>query len=159
MSRIVKRLSPGHVVFLADALGAAMGEKLAADLVVGDRVFVAESSGMVACKVLGVEELRGQKGMYAPLTASGTIVVDGVVASNYAAFSVPGRKEFVELPNALMHATFSPFRAYHALGFGSLLSPLLARASISCTTEGDQFLPYATMLWKHLGTVASALSA
>lgn len=53
-------------------------------------------------KIVSVQ-MRPLKGVYAPLTVSGTVVVDGVVASCYA---------FLK-DAQLAHASFAPLRAYH----------------------------------------------
>merc|ERR1712048_1279518 len=99
-------VSPNHIVFLADGT-----DKLAANLLVGDELLVAQGSG----KVSSIKSAIGNEGMYAPLTASGTIVVDGAVASNYATHS-----SLTWIPHTAIHAAFFPLRLYHALGLHSL---------------------------------------
>merc|ERR1719436_2179639 len=51
--------------------------------------------------ILAIREESTAAGMYAPLTASGALVVDGVIASNYA---TPSSR--VSLPHAAAHAAF-----------------------------------------------------
>merc|ERR1712187_32133 len=46
--------------------------------------------------------------------ASGTIIVDGVIASNYATVGN------LQIPHGAMHASFFPVRAYKQLGFEAL---------------------------------------
>merc|ERR1711879_650148 len=102
------RVSPNHIVFIADG-----SDKLAADLRVGDELAVVQGSG----KVASIENKVGDKGMYAPLTASGTIVVDGVVASNYATHS-----SHTWIPHTSIHTAFFPLRLYHVLGLHSFFT-------------------------------------
>eukprot|EP00929_Paragymnodinium_shiwhaense_P107308 TRINITY_DN733_c0_g3_i1.p1 TRINITY_DN733_c0_g3~~TRINITY_DN733_c0_g3_i1.p1 ORF type:complete len:442 (+),score=92.46 TRINITY_DN733_c0_g3_i1:100-1425(+) len=86
------RASGNHVVFTAD------GEELAVSEVrPGDQL---RFEGGVATSVVAVRESFGETGMYAPLTPAGSIVVDGVVASNYATV------ESLEIPHGAMHASF-----------------------------------------------------
>merc|ERR1719356_1658939 len=59
--------------------------------------------------------------MFAPFTDSGTIVVDGVLASVYAS---PGPK--VPVSHWLAHAAAWPLRLYHRSGLPAALAPLWA---------------------------------
>jgi len=129
------RVSQHHVVFVET------GDKLAADLTAGDKVYVSEDSGLVLREVLAVVQSSGRTGMFAPLTPSGTIVVDNVVASNYASY---GHAWF---PHNALHATFFPVRAFHALGLASF-SPKVADA-------GEHLHPYASAIWQLVGPVAT----
>ncbi|KAM6946096.1 indian hedgehog B protein-like [Aplochiton taeniatus] len=52
--------------------------------------------------------LRGSKGLYAPLTQQGTIVVDGVVASCYAAVDLPALAHWALAPLRLVYALIGP---------------------------------------------------
>merc|ERR1711879_713312 len=72
------RASASHVVFVND------GDKAVADLQMGDEVFVAVDGVEKASRVLSVTQDATDQGMFAPLTQSGTLIVDDVVASNYA---------------------------------------------------------------------------
>merc|ERR1719181_195065 len=70
--------------------------------------------------------------MYAPLTAAGTVVVDRVVASNYA---IPANG--LILPHYLMHAALLPVRTYHALGLPFAMAHLWGKGDDlpdSCST-------------------------
>jgi len=109
------RVSANHLVFVRQ--GHVSIDKLAADLDVGDQLMVATSprlDGAQQSTVLALHKSKGKSGMYAPLTASGTIVVDGVVASNYAAYSSD-----VWIPHGFIHAVFSPARLYYSIGIGA----------------------------------------
>lgn len=69
-------------------------------------------------RVLAVRHSSGESGVYAPLTAAGTIVVDGVVASNYAS---PNAQ--TDLTHRTAHAFLLPVRLYHFFGIKTLLHP------------------------------------
>lgn len=49
------------------------------------------------------------EGLFAPLTASGTLIVDGVVASSYSDLRV-SESTSLPLPHALAQAILSPLR-------------------------------------------------
>ena len=85
-------LTAEHLVFLADG-----SSKTAAEVRVGDVL-----SGAVNMEVQAISAVQ-EKGFYAPLTASGTIVVDDVMASNYAAPTAA-------VSHSLAHLAVSPFR-------------------------------------------------
>jgi len=129
------RVSPHHVVFVEG------GDKLAVDLVAGDRLLVAEQSGAVPREVVSVTQASGSSGMFAPMTPSGTIVVDNVVASNYASYA------HTWFPHCALHTVFFPVRAFHALGFSSL------PGTSSAMTESLH--PYAALIWRSVGPFAT----
>ncbi|CAF3549751.1 unnamed protein product [Rotaria sp. Silwood1] len=56
---------------------------------VNDRVQLIENNQIVPGKIISIQ-LTKQEGYYAPLTPSGTIVINGVLASNYATVSNHG---------------------------------------------------------------------
>lgn len=95
------RASANHLVFLADG-----SDKPAAEIQVGDVVLSAEG----ASSVLSVRQEASDSGMYAPLTASGTLLVDGTLASSYAAPAVS-----LKLPHGAAHAVFFPLRVFTSL--------------------------------------------
>lgn len=140
----VLRASPGHIVFARE--GAGRVDRTAAELKVGDELFAAPKSGTLPrmSRVLWIRRGQARAGMYAPYTASGTIVVDGVVASNYA-WPSPS----IRLPHWLAHAAVGPLRLYHRLG----LSKLFGGATIkeSCDGESDVKHPYLAVLHENLG--------
>ncbi|CAF1578613.1 unnamed protein product, partial [Adineta steineri] len=75
-------VSPNHLVFDFDSGKALFAGKFH----VGDRVQFIDNNEIVPGEIVNIES-RKQEGYYAPLTSSGTIVVNGVVASNYATVS------------------------------------------------------------------------
>jgi len=117
-SRGQVRLSPNHLLFVRD--GDSHEDKLASDVTEGDELLfvdTVETAVPEFSRVLSIREEIGTLGMYAPLTYSGNIVVDGVVASNYASYS-----SSAWVPHGLFHVLFAPLRAFHALGLGGKAS-------------------------------------
>lgn len=117
------RASDGHIVFVVESDGRRVDKPLGR-VEPGEKLVVAGADGEAAAlsEVLSVRRGSGHLGMFAPLTASGSIVVDGVVASNYG---WPAKN--VRLPHWLAHASLAPVRAYHSLGLSHLLAPLWRR--------------------------------
>ncbi|CAF1314155.1 unnamed protein product [Rotaria sp. Silwood1] len=72
-------VSANHLIFDFDS-GEA---KFAGKFHVSDQVQLIENNQIVPGKIISVQ-LTKQEGYYAPLTPSGTIVINGVLASNYA---------------------------------------------------------------------------
>jgi len=111
------RATSEHVVFILNARGVRT-DVLMKEVRVGDRVFAARAQGLAVApsRVLAVRETESAKvapaGMYAPLTASGSVVVDRTLASVYA--------------SAAMYRT-GPHSAYHAVFFPC--ARILLRAS------------------------------
>lgn len=99
------RISSSHIVFVTRE-GIGRSDKFASDLEVGDQLVTVSG----ASKVLAIHHDAGNDGMYAPLTSSGTVVVDGVIASNYAGPPLKG-----PLPHSCAHAVFAPVRMYNKL--------------------------------------------
>jgi len=161
------RASPAHIVFVAAASGgSSWSSKLVGKLEVGDDIFVAEGPGATwdskPSRVLAIHHSGAQSGMYAPLTSSGTIVVDGVLASNYASSS-----QQKHLSHTLAHAFFLPVRLYHHLGLAAMLKPMWERlcgsagaskrwlchgwaAMVDSETELEELHPYLRVMWQGL---------
>jgi hypothetical protein len=141
------RVSANHVLFVSSAIGRV--DKVAEQIVEGDELFVvpAGTSELAApSKVLSVTRERSDLGMYAPLTPSGKIVVDGTVASNYATISG------MHFGHEASHAAFFPLRAYHKLGLSPLLAPFWGP---STGPEIDEVHPLAVFFTKSLLQVIS----
>jgi len=99
--------SANHVIFVPG------GDKLVGDLQPGETLLFASKGTheeMVPSTVLSVGR-NVSMSMYAPLTASGTLVVDGIVSSAYASYDNSN-----SLPHSAIHAFMFPVRAYHAAG-------------------------------------------
>jgi len=72
-------ISSDHLMFDFDSGNA----RFVKSFHIGDRVQLVENGQLVPGEVINIRPTK-QKGFYAPLTSSGTIVVDGVLCSNYA---------------------------------------------------------------------------
>lgn len=114
-------LTPEHLVYTLEWRGSAeLRAKFAGDVLPGELFVVLQHDRLTetfnascprsVAKVVSVERRRVRRGAYAPLTAAGTLVVDGVLVSCYAAF-----------PNVrVAHAAFAPYRAL--VRFGELMA-------------------------------------
>lgn len=123
--RGVLRTSPGHLVFTA---GGSVDVPAALLRPGEDELLAADGS---STRVLAVRRKGAfaNDGLHAPLTASGTIVVDGVLVSIYAWPSLQRK-----LPHRLAHASLLPVRLYHTLQMPAILAPFLGRF---CRAEGE----------------------
>lgn len=170
------RASAAHIIFVRE--GSLKRSILVGHLQVGHEVFNAVSTPkdfrdltlgadaawvMKPSRVVAIRRSSTQSGMYAPLTSSGTIVVDGVVASNYASSS-----EEKYLSHWAAHAFLFPVRAYHNIGLGTRLQPLWQRLCSSPTAsmkswlcqggglqqsdelQAEELHPYLRLVWKGL---------
>jgi len=160
------RASAAHIILVKE--GLSQRSILVGQLQVGDEVFNAVNQDAVwvlkPSRVVAIRRSSTQSGMFAPLTSSGTIVVDGVVASNYASSS-----EEKHLSHRAAHAFLFPVRVYHYFGLGSRLQPLWQRLCSSPTATGKMWLcqgggllqqsseleaeelhPYMRIMWKGL---------
>ena len=81
-STSVLLVAPNHLVFDFDSNNARFAGKFH----VGGRLQFIENEQTVPGEIISMKLVKAQ-GYYAPLTPSGTIVVDGVVSSNYATVS------------------------------------------------------------------------
>jgi hypothetical protein len=114
-------LSARHLVFAnSEVPDTAV---FAQDLKVGDQLFVKDGEGFKAVLISNIRKAQ-MKGAYAPLTVSGTIVVDDVVASCFAEVTSQWMARWSMLPAI----------AYERLG-GS--------------TDGYKVHPYAEFLAKY----------
>ena len=75
-------VSPNHLIFDFESRKARFAGKLRT----GDQVQFIYNNKIIPGEIINIR-LTKEEGYYAPLTPSGTIVVDGVVASNYASVS------------------------------------------------------------------------
>jgi len=84
-------LSPNHLLFVSKAetqgLGGLPMEIIAAQVREGDYVWSHKSNALVASQVTMVETVT-RRGIYAPVTEEGTLVVDGTLASAFVGVPV-----------------------------------------------------------------------
>lgn len=125
-------LSGGHFVPVGASLAAAT-MKRARDVAAGD-VLLVLPAGAAAARAVAVESVAAvtKAGLFAPVTASGTVVVGGVVASTYSDWVLDPLFDALGAPHKLpaaMHAVHAPLRlAYALLGARAMraLSPLVS---------------------------------
>jgi hypothetical protein len=127
--------SPGHLVLTGDGGYTAVGT-----LRPGDAVYVADADGLKAAvsRVLSAQ-LTTRSDAYAPLTASGTIVVDGVVASTYAS---PAK---LNLKHSVAHAFLFPVRAYSAI------VGLFGAEPAQAAEDVPELHPFLQVMYQRLG--------
>jgi len=156
------RASSTHLVFVQSP-GEDWTNKAVSNLQIGDQILAAMGGSipLVPSRVVGISHSSGNNGMFAPLTFSGTAVVDGVLASNYASPSASKH-----LSHHAAHAFLFPVRVYHQLGFATALKPMWAwlcparpaaqGALWLChgsglqqgDVEADETHPFVTVMWK-----------
>ena len=95
-------LTPTHLIFASqsDAEDDAFSAVFASDVREGDSVLVSTSTGTAVEDRVVAVEVTAATGVFAPLTAAGNLVVDGVVASSYAVIE----------SQSVAHAVFAPWR-------------------------------------------------
>jgi hypothetical protein len=127
-----------HLVLTAEG-----GDKPVGELKPGDLLLVAKGSGgqLEPSAVLAVRPVNGIDA-YAPLTASGTIVVDGVAASNYASTASAGD---AYVTHAVAHAFLFPVRAFNCAGLSSLWTLVGAG-----TRDTQELHPFLDLAYRHL---------
>jgi len=128
------RATANHIVFVVDKMGRRADKRVGA-LQAGELLAVPSAQGELrASKILSVTSATGDNGFHAPLTASGTIVVDGVIASAYATM------HDLPLPHAAAHAWFFPARMYHhVFGPAAFSTPSGSPSS----SKKDEMHPFA----------------
>ncbi|XP_076455675.1 sonic hedgehog protein-like [Babylonia areolata] len=133
----------GHLILLAspageDVVGGGLGGSggggggsFGAAVATADATTAAGGAAVTLSRVTHVQA-GVRTGVYAPLTATGTIVVDGAVASCYAVINNPG----------LAHAVLAPLRGWHQLSsfVSSWLAPL-SSSWASASASGAAPLP------------------
>lgn len=155
--RGVLRATNGHLVFVLE--GHRRTDKPMGLLQPGDMLLVADGTGVDATlkpsRVSTIHKSMTSIGLHAPLTASGTVIVDGVVASIYATPSLS-----VWMPHAAAHAALLPVRLYHSFGLDHIALRIwdaarrfgLAKAD-TCNQDSikeDEWHPYLDVCYQHL---------
>lgn len=129
---VTLRLTPAHLVFIRDDSAASgMEAKFASSVKPGQEVFVWEELGRLrrarVQRVYAVED----RGSYAPLTAHGTIVVDAMLASCYAAVE----------EQRWAHWAFAPLRLSHALTETSFWRWIVPDSNVTSHRDGIHWYP------------------
>merc|ERR1712032_1443625 len=107
--------------------GVYHAEKTIANLQVGDKLCVFYGGGSALSNMVSIQNGHGEYGLYAPFTATGLIVVNDVITSNYATPSTT-----LHVPHSAAHTFLFPARVYHNLGF----SPKPSLSSLPFTPLG-----------------------
>eukprot|EP00747_Dinoflagellata_sp_TGD_P162532 gnl/TRDRNA2_/TRDRNA2_180227_c0_seq1.p1 gnl/TRDRNA2_/TRDRNA2_180227_c0~~gnl/TRDRNA2_/TRDRNA2_180227_c0_seq1.p1 ORF type:complete len:413 (-),score=39.87 gnl/TRDRNA2_/TRDRNA2_180227_c0_seq1:160-1338(-) len=139
-----------HIVFTCDRKDSR-GEKLVGHLEPGDSLCLASGNAVVPSEVLHLEKRGGKQLMVAPFTSTGTVVVDGVVASNF------GSAGMLPMPHDLFYKAFLPLGFYHryVLEFLNAMTsitewiPALRTFGVnseSTTSKDLEMHPYVSML-------------
>jgi len=133
------QISGEHLLYVANKAGAVRADSIR----VGD-VLHARHNTFAA--VTNIERILA-KGMYAPLTMDGTIVVDGIVASSYVDIHSKSH-EFVEVGGVVfpfsqsdaIHLGMSPLRVAHMMGLHfELFMGQNKNGMINCIQFGFEF--------------------
>lgn len=99
-------LTPSHLIFQI-ANDNSSRTMYAAKLSVGDRVLVRDSNKLIEDTIIKVRRVL-ETGVFAPLTMTGTVVVDDVVASCYATID----------SQSIAHWVFTPIRLMRNFKYG-----------------------------------------
>ena len=78
-------LTPSHLIFRTSVTDGSLESVFANEIEEGDKLVSWKGSKMTEEEVVAVEHI-GETGVWAPLTTEGTLLVDGLLASCYAAF-------------------------------------------------------------------------
>jgi len=131
------RATAQHLIFVVNAQGQRLDVPMK-NVRVGDRLLVAGALSRVLAVYKAESPLDAPGGMFAPLTATGTVIVDGAVASTYA-----GAEAYRRAPHSAYHALFFPVRA---LAWASKATGFVARER-----QPDEIHPAARLFQSMLG--------
>ena len=93
-------LTPTHLIFRTSVADGSLESVFANQIEEGDKLVSLRGSKTTEEEVVAVEEI-GERGYWAPLTMEGTLLVDGLLASCYAAF-----------PHALSDLALAPVKMF-----------------------------------------------
>ena len=93
-------LTPSHLIFRTSVTDGSLESVFANEIEEGDKLVSLRGSKTTEEEVVAVEEI-GERGYWAPLTMEGTLLVDGLLASCYAAF-----------PHALSDLALAPVKMF-----------------------------------------------
>lgn len=136
-------ISGNHLLFVEDHTSASWRrDKLAMELKIGDSLFVVHSGGtaVVPSRVVAIHREVSELGMYAPLTAPGTLLVDSTLVSTYA-----NALEF-RVRHSIIHSLLFPVRLVHRLALATPLGGMFQ----STRPDTEYLHPYVAMLQRVL---------
>eukprot|EP00929_Paragymnodinium_shiwhaense_P083737 TRINITY_DN44728_c0_g2_i1.p1 TRINITY_DN44728_c0_g2~~TRINITY_DN44728_c0_g2_i1.p1 ORF type:complete len:379 (-),score=63.26 TRINITY_DN44728_c0_g2_i1:560-1696(-) len=120
------QLTERHLLFVEQEAGARVALE-ASGVKAGDRVLTT-SDDLRPSSVLSVRRIESKSGAFAPLTPSGTVVVDNVVASSYAeVHSTPAGQ-------GAMHAAFFVYRTLARISLP--VADMSVRSAASSLADG-----------------------
>jgi hypothetical protein len=125
--------------------------KLAGELVIGDMLLAQTGSRLVESAVWKLREGTAP-GIYAPLTASARVIVDGVLCSSYAMTPTSGNLnrlvEIVdtEIGERILHAGVAPMRYFFFFELDRLPWPTSFLSMFSPSRDGASPLSPASLL-------------
>lgn len=137
------QLTASHMLFVLKADRPEAEPLLAREVAVGDRLLAPWIDGSIATpQVLAIDAVQ-KRGLYAPLLAGGTIVVDGTAASCYA---LP--RNIAESPTLRFAGLAEGGATAHAASH-ALFLPLRALQALQCTATGSKMLGSSAELMPH----------
>lgn len=148
--RGIFRATASHLVFSATAEAADTWlDRPVTDIKIGDFVTHAEVGVAVSpSRVLKISSNTTRLGVFAPLTLSGTVVVDGVVASSYAT------AHDWKLKHSFIHAALFSLRVYHRLGLAHLLAPIFRDLAGAADQDTKQLTMHPVVKTLYMQAVA-----
>jgi len=141
-------ITPEHLVYVVAKDGTTSRLLPAGQVRPGDLLQTAQGT----TKVTRVQTIR-RRGIYAPFTVNGDIVVNGVAASNYIALPPAFQKlGSFEQQHWLQHAAYVPYRLYCSTGIGHCGGEHKDEAT-GYSKGTTMWLPLLHWLEKHEGSV------
>ena len=135
---------------------AGASQRRARDVLLGDTVWAQAGSGGLAAFRVTAKELVTKEGLWAPYTAAGTIVVDGVAASVHSDWILDGIFDAIGRPDLLP-------AVYQASAFLHLSQPRrLETTAASATRPGPcvvSFPGVAEPCFPHAGSLRTGQGA
>lgn len=139
-SNLTLKLTAAHLVFVRDdSAVSGMAARFASEVKAGQEVFVWEGRGHLRSSRVERVSMVEDRGSYAPLIAHGTIVVDGVLASCYAAVE----------EHRWVHWAFAPLRLSHMLTPTSWWRWIVPVSNVTSQQDGIHWYPKMLL---HIGT-------
>jgi len=106
---------------------------MARDLKIGSELFVSDTP--IGAPIVSITRVR-TRGMFAPATYTGTVVANGIVASNYALTD----------RHHLAHTMLAPLRLFHTLTTGTEEIKSTNKAAVAAPQPPNGIHPYARVL-------------
>jgi len=108
-------ITANHLIYVFDESLQSTRLAFAQDVKIGD--FLVTAAGLPS-RVMSIDTVEGNRGLYTPITASGDILVNGVQASSYTSVYFLDGLVSEQLLHWLSHGTMAPYRFYCAVTGG-----------------------------------------